>query len=83
MVQKQGWNVAEIKTVAGMSVDDYCRVFKSQKGQEVRKVIEFCLQFGRSDDGAMQEISKRAKEALSRIGQESALNALRARRYGL
>jgi len=31
----------------------------------------------------MKEISSRAKEALKRIGKESAINALRVRGYGV
>jgi hypothetical protein len=33
--------------------------------------------------GPMKEISKRAKDGLKRIGQESAMNARRVRRYGI
>jgi hypothetical protein len=47
--------------------------------------LDACLQFDRIANATipMKEISKRAKQALKRIGQESAINALRVKKYGV
>ena len=71
--------------LSALPVDEYYRIFKSHKGDDLRKIINVCLQFDRigSVSAAMQEISRRAKEALRRIGGESAINASRVRHYGI
>lgn len=81
----KGWNSYELTTVSNMPVDGYYRVFKSNIGEELKSIIEFCLQFDRAQNATseMKEISKRAREALQLIGQESNINALRVRKYGV
>jgi hypothetical protein len=85
MVDTQGWNSEQINTLSTSSVDEYYNIFKRSQGQALRKIIDACLQFDRISNASppMKEISKRAKEALKRISQESPINALRARKYGV
>ena len=85
VANRHGWSEEEISTLSGMSVDEYYAIFKAHDGDELRKIIDACLQFDRilSTSNPMREISRRAKEALKRIGQESPINALRVRKYGV
>jgi hypothetical protein len=80
-----GWSDADIGTLSALSIDEYYKIFKEGEGPELRTVIDTCLQFDRiaSPSSPMSEISKRAKEALQRIGRESPINALRLRKYGI
>ena len=52
---------------------------------DLHKIINGCLQFDRIGNATeqMSEISSRAKEALARIGLESAINARRVTTYGI
>jgi hypothetical protein len=79
------WNPEDITTLATVSVDNYYEMFKSAKGMDLRRVVSACLQFDRimNSTPEMKEISKRAKEALKRIGGESAINARRVKTYGV
>jgi hypothetical protein len=84
VANKHGWSVEEISSLSTVSVDEYYTIFKSHEGELLRKMIEACLQFGRIEDaGSTNEISKRAKDALKRIGEESHINALRVKKYGV
>ena len=60
-------------------------MLKENKGDTLGKLIDVCLFFEQVSDASepMTEIVKRAKEALERIGEESAINARRVRRYGV
>jgi hypothetical protein len=48
-------------------------------------MIAACLQFDTigNASASMKEITRRAKEALNLIGQESRINALRVKKYGI
>jgi hypothetical protein len=79
------WNPTDLSDLAALPVDDYYQLLKNSRGIELRKIINALLKF---DDmvgasPAMQEMSKRAREALKRIGEESPINARRVRRYGV
>jgi hypothetical protein len=85
MANRNGWNDEDINTLSALSVDEYYAIFKGHDGDELRKIIDVCLQFNRISNASkpMREISKRAKEALKRVGRESQINALRVRKYGV
>jgi hypothetical protein len=80
-----GWNPVDITTLSVLPVDEYRKIFKDAKGQDLRKIINACLQFDRINNASsdMKEVSKRAKEALTLIGQESGINARRVAKYGI
>lgn len=85
MAHSNGWNPEDITTLCTLPVDDYYQIFKSHRGDDLRKIIKVCLQFDVIGNATpdMKEISKRAKDALKRIGQESAINARRVKYYGV
>jgi hypothetical protein len=85
IAQQHGWSREDLTTLSMVSVEEYYSLFKSAKGEELRRVINACLQFDTIQNASeeMKEIPKRAKEALTRIGGESAINARRVRKYGI
>jgi hypothetical protein len=85
MASAGGWNVEDIPALSSLPVEEYYNVFKKNRGDSLHKMLDACLQFDRVGNATpeMSEISKRAKEALARIGRESAINAVRVRRYGI
>jgi hypothetical protein len=85
VANRHGWSEEEISTLSALSVDEYYTMFKAHDGEVLRKIIDAVLQFDRilNASDPMREISKRAKEALKRVGRESPINALRVRKYGV
>ena len=79
------WNPEDITLLAAVPVDTYRRMLKGSKGHDLRKIIKACLQFDSIMNATpeMKEISKRTKNALQLIGQESAINARRVKVYGV
>lgn len=79
------WNPTDLNDLATLPVDDYYGLLKNNRGIELRKIINALLKFDNMVGATptMQEMSKRAKEALKRIGEESPINARRVRRYGV
>jgi hypothetical protein len=79
------WTDKQISELAATPIDEYYRAFKENSGPELRKILSAVFQFDRivnaSDD--MREISRRGREALGRIGTESAINARRVSRFGV
>jgi hypothetical protein len=83
ITKNRGRSEEDLRTLTGVSVEEYRRIFKARTGDELHGMIKTCLQFAAFDDqtGAMKEISRRAREALQQIGRESRINALRVRKY--
>jgi hypothetical protein len=79
------WGPEQIAILADLPSDYYYRLFKESRGTELRKRINACLQFARIGNATaeMQEIVKKAREALTRIGRESPINARRLQPYGI
>jgi Cdc6-like AAA superfamily ATPase len=80
-----GWNQEDIRALAALSVDDYRKIFKANRGKNVRTIVNACLQFDRIGNATpeMSAISKNAKDALRIIGRESPINARRVKSYGV
>jgi len=80
-----GWTEEEIKYLSTLPVDEYYKIFKTSEGTDLRRILRTCLQFDTIGNATeeMKEISKRAKDALRLIGEESAINARRVRKYGV
>jgi hypothetical protein len=85
MASTNSWNPEDIKMLSALSVDEYCNIFKANTGRDLNQILDACLQFDRIMNSSveMKEISTRAREALKRIGRESAINAWRVRKYGV
>jgi hypothetical protein len=81
----QGWNPEDIALLRGMDVEAYYNMFKSAKGDTLRRIVNNCLQFSRISNvpDTEKEIATRARQALEKIGRESPINALRVRKYGI
>lgn len=79
------WNPEDVRALSELPVDEYYAIFKPARGMDKRKIISACLQFGTfmNADATMNEVSRKAREALLRIGQESAINAPRVKAYGV
>lgn len=80
-----GWSPEQIGILGDLPINDYYRLFKEAKGAALRKRISACLQFARIGNATaeMQEVVRKAREALTRIGKESPINARRLRPYGI
>lgn len=85
MANTNGWGPDDITFLSALPIEGYYQIFKGSKGSELRSIINVCLQFDRIGNATqdMTEISKRAKDALRRIGKESAINARRVASYGV
>jgi hypothetical protein len=85
MAETNGWNPEDIVTLSTLPVGEYYKIFKNNRGHDLRRLVDTCLQFGRimSASPDMREISKRAKDALALVGKESAINARRVKAYGV
>jgi hypothetical protein len=81
----QGWTPKDLALLQEFSVDQLYSMFKHNSGKELRQLIDNCLQFNRISNApdAGTQLAKRARMALEKIGKESALNAMRVRKYGV
>jgi hypothetical protein len=80
-----GWSAEDLTYLASLPVDDYYAVFKKSDSQILPKLIRAALQFDQIGNASdqMKEVSRRAKEALRRIGRESRINARRVAKYAI
>jgi hypothetical protein len=85
MAETSSWNPEDIEILSALPVDEYYQILKRNKGANLRKIINACLLFDRINNATpdMSEISKRAKDAMKRIGRESTINARRVKAYGI
>ena len=85
IAKEHGWGREDITLLSSLSVDDFCKLFKSERGTDLTRVIQASLQFGRlhNADQQLQQIAARAEEALTRIGREFDINRRRVGKYGI
>jgi hypothetical protein len=85
MAATNGWHPEDLVALSTLPIDSYYDIFKNAQGDDLRKLLNACLQFDRIGGATeqMKEISRRAREALKRIGKESAINARRVGKYGV
>jgi len=83
--ENDSWSEDDMALLSEQSADDFYRMFKSQDGANLSRLVRMCLQFERIGDGGdgKREISAKAKEALVRIGRESPLNRRRVKKFGI
>jgi hypothetical protein len=85
MAYSRGLYGEDINMLAALPSAKYYEMFKESDQGSLLMLIDACLQFDRIGHATapMREISKRAREALARIGAESRINALRVAKYGI
>ena len=83
IADRQGLVARGCRVLAAVSVDEYYKLFTENERDEMQRMIWTALSFEKVGYSTGQEIAKRAREALKRIGRESAINARRVRRYGV
>jgi hypothetical protein len=85
IAKHDSWSRDDIALLAAQSVNDFYRIFKEQKGGDLRHIIRASLRFYRivNADDDMKAITANATEALIRIGNESQLNKLRVQKFGV
>jgi hypothetical protein len=79
------WTGQDIDYLSSVSIDEYYQLFKASRGRDLHLLLKNCLQFDTiiNASAPMKEVSLRAKEALRRLGRDSAINAARVREYGI
>ena len=79
------WNDRDLDLLAALLAEDYERIFAECTGSHLHAAVSAALQFSRVGNAtpAMQAITNNARAALTRIGQRSALNAMRVQKYGI
>lgn len=80
-----GWNNKDEIVLADTSADEYYELFKSEAGDHLSDMVNACLKFGQFSNASerQKQIAANATDALVRIGKESAINALRVRKFGV
>lgn len=80
-----GWSTKDEIVLAEATADEYYELFKTESGDHLSGIVNTCLGFGRFGNASERhrQIAKTASEALMRIGKESAINALRVRKFGV
>lgn len=75
----------KIGRLAQVSVDEYYRLLKAKRGDDLRTFILSALGFRRIANASpeMREVIRRMEDALKKVASESALNAIRVRKYGV
>jgi hypothetical protein len=74
MIGANGWTAEDLEALSKVSVETYYKIFKENQGQELRGLINTCLQFDRMVN---------ASRVMTEIWKESAINALRVKKYGV
>ena len=80
-----GWSHQDEIVLAETTVDEYYELFKTESGDHLTEMVNACLRFGRFSNAneRQKQIAENAVKALTRIGKESAINALRVRKFGI
>ncbi|WP_348766939.1 hypothetical protein [uncultured Salinisphaera sp.] len=80
-----GWSDKDEVVLANVSVDEYYELFKAENGRHLTGIINACLRFGQFSNASerQKKIAADATEALVRIGNESAINARRVKKFGV
>jgi hypothetical protein len=78
-------NQEDIDAACALSADDLHAIFSGLRGEELCPVVEGSLFFRRMANATdpQKALTKHALEALERIGRESAINAIRVKKFGV
>lgn len=79
------FNVEDIEQLANMSVDEYCAMIVGWRGTELERNMRDILQFRGivNPTEPMRRVVENTEAALRRLGSQTALNALRVRKFGI
>lgn len=85
LAENQGWSSAQEEVLVSATSDDFYRIFKSVKGKTLDSYVRASLMFGRLGNASDRQmaIAQKAKEALLKIADESLINKIRVKRYGI
>ena len=85
ILDNQIWDHSDILSINKASVDELIELLKSYTGVKMRRIINFLLKIGASEnsDETSKNITENTVQALKRIGAESLINERRVRRYGI
>lgn len=85
IVKKSGWNDSDIDFLDQHSADDFYNAIKMARGEQLRLLIYGLTYFQNvgSTDARLPSITKKAIEALQRLGTESEINRLRVKKFGV
>jgi hypothetical protein len=79
--RQSGWNPEDLDSLSQLTVDDFYRIFKKSRGDDLNSVTREALRFSNRGAAGSTEstIGQNANEALDRIAAESPINARRVR----
>lgn len=85
IADNKSWDKEDEQQLLDTSSDDFFQLYKSINSENLDKIIKASLAFtsSKNSTGGRQDIQTPVKEALVKIGQESALNAKRVSKYGI
>jgi hypothetical protein len=80
--REQGWSNRDIATLSALSVADYKKMFKTERGQRMRSIVRAAVGFERISNRGNEydAIITNARKALEEIASESKLNRRRVDR---
>jgi hypothetical protein len=81
IARSNSWSRNDVNLLSKLSADNFYRIFKDQKGEDLSRIVRASLQFEVNEE--TKAISAKATEALVRIGKESPINLLRVKKYGV
>ena len=82
---RNGWNPEDVTQLATQTAEDFVRLFKSLRGDELTRAINAGLRFREISNAndEMKHVVATVETAIRMIGKESVMNARRIRRYGV
>lgn len=82
---KNGWGDTDERVLSETSSQEYYEIFKDESGIQLPVYIRACLNFGEFNNASERqlEIANKASEALKMIAQESKINRMRVKRFGV
>lgn len=81
MYESKPYSQSDIQKLANTSIEEFIKLFKSTKGEDLHKIIKASLSF--KDSEKHKQIYESAISALIKIGEESELNSMRIGSYGI
>jgi hypothetical protein len=81
--REHSWGPDDEDFLSSLSEGDYYDMLKTARSDDLRSIVRSGLQFSNFQDAkpSQQEIGRKVKAALKRLGGESRLNAMRVRPY--
>ncbi len=85
IVADGGWNDDDVDLLDQHTADDYYDAIKRSRGENLSRVVRGLTYFRRVNtaDSRLPSITAKAIDALNRLGEESEINRLRVRKFGI